>query len=240
MWSSGWSAVGAAVSTPIVSSFCGLWWLLELAAAVLACCGGCDGCGVVCVDAVAVVAVVGVLVAMDVLLWVVLPGLPIGFCAGGKPGDCQVAVASKSLAVSVRPGCSMIVDRLSVRHESRSVQWVCVRSSAVNASAVRRPRPVVLASACATITHTGCLAVIAYVSMMLIWPSPNAVDAVGSIVQVASVVHVVVFVGMASGIVDMVLCSSFHVAPVFVGSHPVYVLSLVVRRSSVPRLRFDS
>ena len=65
-------------------------------------------------------------------------------------------------------------------------------------------------------------------------------DAVGSIVQVASVVHVVVLVSMASGIVDMVLCSSFHGAPVFVGSHPVYVLSLVVRHSSVPRLRFDS
>ena len=65
-------------------------------------------------------------------------------------------------------------------------------------------------------------------------------DAVGSIVQVASVVHVVVFVSMASGIVDMVVCSTFHVGPVFVGSHPVYVLSLVVRRSSVPRLRFDS
>ena len=110
----------------------------------------------------------------------------------------------------------------------------------MNVSAVRRPKPVVLVSACATITHTGCLAVSAYVSMMLIWPSPNAVDAVGTIVQVANVVHVVVFVSMASGIVDMVLCSSFHVGPAFGGSRPVYVLSLVVRRSSVPRLRLDS
>ena len=106
---------------------------LGMAASVLLCCGvgfgpvellagACAGCVCAAGACGAVVAGVVVAVVIDVvvdggLVWSCrgLAGLPIG-PVGGNPGDCHVARASVSFAVSERCGCMAMVVMLRRRH----------------------------------------------------------------------------------------------------------------------------